>query len=306
MKMEGGTNLDGELDVLFTKALPKYQLLQKFKNLMEEYHLPNEKILYHALKHALFEIVQDLLNQGLNPNVIRFEEEYNIKPLHMAVNDGHTEIAQLLITNGAILNSSPNSMTELYTAVSNCDYEMVKILLSYGADPNISCFGKTLIHLATDERFFTREILLELLKYGANVNSKDDYYGFSPLHIASHEANLEAMEILLRWGADSRSLNSKKESPLHILSLNPEDHSNEIVAKAVSLLSKYGIDINAQTIDGNAPIHYAVLKGNASIVNCLQRLHTDWENVRDVKGFSAFENALFDKNMSIVKSFLVK
>ena len=306
MKMEGGTNLDGELDVLFTKALPKYQLLQKFKNLMEEYHLPNEKILYHALKHALFEIVQDLLNQGLNPNVIRFEEEYYIKPLYMAVNDGHTEIAQLLITNGAILTSSTYSVTELYTAVKNCDYKMVKILLSYGANPNISCFGRTPIHIAAyDERYFAKEIRLELLKYGADVNSKDKY-GYSPLHIASDEANLEAMEILLRWGADSRSLNSKKESPLHILSLNAEDHSNEIVAKAVSLLSKYGIDINAQTIDGNAPIHYAVLRGNASMANCLRRLHADWENVRNVKGFSAFESALFFKEMHIFKSFLVK
>ena len=181
LKRKKSTNLEQELEKLFSKPKPKSKLLRTFRKLMENYHVHQEKILYLALDHALIEIVQDLL-KGLDLNVKRFEEEYEVKPLHIAVIDGNSDIVQLLVKHGAYLNSISDTEIALNMAVSEgCGLEMVKILLQNGADPNISCHGKTSIQEITSRRTFNLEILHELLKYGAKINHLDEN-GYSPLN----------------------------------------------------------------------------------------------------------------------------
>ena len=238
------------------------------------------------------------------------------------------------------MNKISDNGTALGLAVSEgCNLEIVKILLQNGADPNISCHGSTSIQEITSKRTFNVDILHELLKYGAKINHLDEngysplndmcgksqnvnaislmiQYGAdvnfknqdgeSPLHTAAYMTNVEVMEILLKHGADSRYLDSERKSPLHLLSKNDENYSIEIVLKAILLLSEYGIDINAQDIDGKTSLHMAVGKGDIEVVYCLQQLNADWIIAKDMDGYSALEYTLFDKKLGIFKSFLMK
>lgn len=54
----------------------------------------------------------------------------------------------------------------------------------------------------------------ELLKFGADVNSENEF-GRTPLHLAAYGCKLEAALLLLMHGADPNKQDSKGDTPLH-------------------------------------------------------------------------------------------
>ena len=71
-------------------------------------------------------------------------------PLHYACTNGHIEVAQFLITNGATVDSrSLNGTTPLMMAVQSGNEQLVKLLLDKGADIQIrNNLGLTAIDIA--------------------------------------------------------------------------------------------------------------------------------------------------------------
>ncbi|MBU3617445.1 ankyrin repeat domain-containing protein [Polynucleobacter sp. JS-Polo-80-F4] len=71
-------------------------------------------------------------------------------PLHYACAKGNLEIAQYLITNGAIIDSvSPSNTTPLMMAVQSGNEQLVKLLLDKGADLQLrNSLGLTAIDIA--------------------------------------------------------------------------------------------------------------------------------------------------------------
>jgi ankyrin repeat protein len=58
-------------------------------------------------------------------------------PLHVAANNGHKDVVQLLLVNGAEVNARDNKkMTPLHIAVINGHKEVIELLLTNGADAN--------------------------------------------------------------------------------------------------------------------------------------------------------------------------
>lgn len=74
-------------------------------------------------------------------------------PLHMAAYEGHADIVELLLKNGAEINSKDMlKMTPLHWAVQNEHIECIKILISYGATVDVvSKFDKTPISMAIEQ-----------------------------------------------------------------------------------------------------------------------------------------------------------
>jgi len=91
--------------------------------------------LYLASDMGHYEIVKLLLKAKANVNKIH--NKSGASALTMAVDSGNKKICDLLIKNGAEINSDGNDkMSPLFMAVLRGNIDMVKYLLSKGADPN--------------------------------------------------------------------------------------------------------------------------------------------------------------------------
>uniref|UniRef100_A0A7E4ZXT8 SOCS box domain-containing protein n=1 Tax=Panagrellus redivivus TaxID=6233 RepID=A0A7E4ZXT8_PANRE len=95
-------------------------------------------------------------------------------PLHYAVLSGSSELIDFLIENGAKVNmpKSYEKPSVLEVAVMKDDPALVKQLLDAGADPNAmhGCFGSALHIALCAEKKFQFEMVQLLLQYGADPN----------------------------------------------------------------------------------------------------------------------------------------
>ena len=89
-------------------------------------------------------------------------------PLHVAVYRGYTELALLLLENGADVSATANE-------------------------------GRTALHLASSEA-----VSLLLLQHGADVSAKATgvYRGMTPLHMAASVGNTEVVRVLIEHRAN--------------------------------------------------------------------------------------------------------
>ena len=146
--------------------------------------------------------------------------------LHMAAHNGHVEIARLLLSKGANPKhqkglNKPGFVNEagwspLHWAAKNNHADMCELLIEHGAsiDAEASAafhFG-TPLHIAAgaEERV---DALESLLKAGADVDLRDDE-GNSPLHFAVSRGAVKATQLLLRFGADPLASNAQRQTPL--------------------------------------------------------------------------------------------
>jgi len=120
--------------------------------------------------------------------------------LHWAAENGLTEIAALLIEQGAEVNDTDHfGNTALHLALAYPD--MIDLLLENGADLDAkNALGNTPLHLAVRDR---RAVEI-LLAAGAEVNVRNGL-DKSPLHYAMRQGTsqyaLSVVETLIRAGA---------------------------------------------------------------------------------------------------------
>ena len=76
-------------------------------------------------------------------------------PLHYAADEGHTEVVELLIANGADVNAKDDSgWTPLHRAVSKVHNKIAKLLIEEGADVNtVNKDGLAPLDYAENETF---------------------------------------------------------------------------------------------------------------------------------------------------------
>jgi ankyrin repeat protein len=120
-------------------------------------------------------------------------------PLVVASKEGHLQVLKELLEHGADIDAeSFGGMTALHFACSHEHLAVVNELLS----PNASNGTTTTI-------LGKRKSLA-----GANIEAKE-FYGDTPLHLASMHDSLAIVKALLSGGADILAVNSRGELPLH-------------------------------------------------------------------------------------------
>ena len=126
-----------------------------------------------------FEIAETCLENGADPNA------RGGLPLKNAVKSNNIELVKLLLSKGAQPNMTDSSSNE--TAISNAtDLEMVKILVSAGASLNSGIFRK----MATDY-----EAVKYLLEAGLDPNFDRGF----PFRAASKAGQVDVMKLLLQY-----------------------------------------------------------------------------------------------------------
>ncbi|XP_031563358.1 transient receptor potential cation channel subfamily A member 1-like isoform X2 [Actinia tenebrosa] len=156
---------------------------------------------------------------------IHIEDGDGMTPILRSSLEGHTDIMEYLLDEGAQLNSPPGSgsPSPLMCAVERGQHKAIEFLLSRGA-------------------------LIDLV----------DNQWRNCLHIASACADPETVQILLQNGAKSlvNSKDSYGKTPLHYVAVRCKH-----AAQIVSLLHAAGADFSACDNNEQIPLHYAAMSG---------------------------------------------
>jgi cytohesin len=260
--------------------------------------------IHEAAKDGNIEAVKQHLIAGTDPN---FEDEFSSEtgntnfsgttPLHVAAGNGHKEIAEFLISEGANVNAlsklvdkrmknSPMGalepfnepiemqMSPLDLAIGNDHKEMVELLIANGAELDGGESGRPIPLMAAimkkDIGRKNIEIVELLLNNGANLNAEITV-GQTPLRLAinlsKHTlAQNKIARLLIEKGAD---VNAKTKSGSTLLHVAAGRSNREIV----ELLINKGLDVNAKTrgstVTGHTPLNAAAAGGQLETVELL-------------------------------------
>uniref|UniRef100_A0A8D8YWX2 Ankyrin-1 n=1 Tax=Cacopsylla melanoneura TaxID=428564 RepID=A0A8D8YWX2_9HEMI len=198
----------------------------------------DDAFLVNAIKNEYFMIAEHLLKFGANPNQAYSDSGVKRPLLHAAVEGGCYELVNLLIKNGATVNS------ELFHInVKKESKEIVQLLLDQGADPNYTDrMGNTALHcfVSNDRNPLSTE---------CNIKARE-----------------EIVKLLLEKGASINAQNTMENTPLHVICDSGMRRTNETIGR---ILLNSGACVEIQNVAGSTPLHVAVSSFNTVMINLL-------------------------------------
>lgn len=241
----------------------------------------------HAGVYAMYhfeddegEMIRFLLEEGLNPTILTDE---NANLMHLAVENEGSEILAELNAKGVDVNAqNEDGDTPLLLAASNREYEAVKLLVSLGANPNLTNDGTSIIkyydlededlwndlmtfpfsdeilHTLMIEAVYTLESpekVRQLLEKDANWDEATDEDGAKLLHLAAELDDSEILQLLLENGVNPNQVNDDGENALW--SADAKENA--------TLLINAGTDVN-QVIDGESLLSAHIYYGMSDFV----------------------------------------
>lgn len=150
--------------------------------------------------------------------------------------------------------------TVLIRAASAGHVDIVKLLISRGADPTKANWYGSALHCAAEAG--QCESIRILFDSGMNIDLRDDF-GRTPLHCASSQRHALAIELLLDMGADPNARDHEERMLIHDAAL---ERDGRILRR---LLGDVRIDISATTARGDTALHYGAMGGHANNVRML-------------------------------------
>jgi ankyrin repeat protein len=238
----------------------------------------SETLLHLAAMYGRTYAVQMLLEKGASVNVVTAD---NKTPLHLALENGHEQIANLLtetttendssirnVKTTAILTDTRaslddfeyNNESRLHLAAYNGDVKTVKLLIDEGEIVDaVTNIRETPLHIAAFKG--NVDIAELLIENGASVVASTKS-GLNPLHYAAQSGNSETIALLIERGASVDALANDNQTPLHWAA-----HSGN--SKTAELLIEKGASVKVVSNDKQTPLHRAAQSGNPEIVALL-------------------------------------
>ena len=175
--------------------------------------------------------------------LVNAKNESGWTPLHQAAWGGHTEVAELLIANGADVNTMTDGYrwTPLHEAARSGRKVIAKLLINKGADVNaMNKYVKTPLDIAI--RYKNPKTADLLRTHGGKSGAVDS------IHVAAELGNIEAVKQHLAAGADVNAKDKYGFTPLY----QTARFGHKEVAE---LLIGKGADVNAKMLDGGDNLH---------------------------------------------------
>ena len=166
-----------------------------------------------------------------DPDLVSSRDKFGNTPLHIAALHDQLKIAELLVANGADVNAQNNPDAREVKAASYYDKkafgetplslallsfhhkEMVELLLSHGADPNVT------IHIQDNpiHRAVERDLPYDVELLLANRADPDtiNLSGLSSVHYAVTHERTKILELLLDAGANPNAQDGGGHTPMY-------------------------------------------------------------------------------------------
>ncbi len=248
--------------------------------------------LHYAILKGRLDIAELLLEHGAKPD-FEYEKEYSL-PLRLAVLCGKPEMVELLLKYNADINAlSFDKKSALGAAITEKRLDMVDLLLEHGADPNCNA----VIGLAASVG--NVEVLEKLLAAKGDPNKTEGKFPPPIFFITRYPALRPVFEKYeIKWDArDSRQSTILHSAAVYDqgdliqdlidekgLSVDMVDDFGETPLfravkdkklNALNALLKKGANINHARNDGMTVYHFAVLNGDAQLVETLLKAGAD-------------------------------
>lgn len=241
-----------------------------------------------VFNNAINIVITLLTSRHININLRTNDDDDSLStPLHIATTLNFTDIVRVLVSDPRInVNSeASNRFTPLHIAVCNDSPEIVQMLLqSPLINPNqVAAHRKSVLHLCTSGRIAK----LVLSHPQINPNSQDKR-GQTPLHVSARTGQTrDVFQELL--GHVNINLNIQDMKGRTVLMVAMEEENDEAVLMVLGFSDR--LDINLQDKFGRTAVHYAVMFGNASILENILSINRIDLNIMDRLGQTAFDVA---------------
>ena len=178
----------------------------KFKTSKDYQRILNMFLIKKLDKESSIYVIEILLKAGADVN---HKTSYGFTPLKASINswENNPKVTKLLLDYGADPNyQNIDGHTDLMRATCEKSIDLVQLLLMYGADPNFrqnNSRNTALVMACQKNHTEIAELLLEGAKNkkGADPNIRCGR-DRTALIVATLRSNQEAVEILLKYGAD--------------------------------------------------------------------------------------------------------
>ncbi|CAB1455779.1 unnamed protein product [Pleuronectes platessa] len=209
------------------------------------------------------EVVRTLLDRGLDEN---HRDDAGWTPLHMASFEGHRQVCDALIEQGArciescIDQKGYDGRNSLRVAALEGHRDIVELLLSHGSDIDYKdADGRpTLYILALENQLAMTEYFLE---NGANVEASDTE-GRTALHVSCWQGHVEMVRLLINYHGDVNACDNEKRSALQ--SAAWQGHT-----KVVQFLIESGTHVDHTCNQGATALGIAAQEGHIDVVQIL-------------------------------------
>ncbi|XP_074646008.1 ankyrin repeat, SAM and basic leucine zipper domain-containing protein 1-like [Tubulanus polymorphus] len=195
--------------------------------------------LRQAIMNGNLKVVTSYLEQGINADVVL---KSGWTPLMYAASCANYELVCLLLTWGADANFHKDQYTSLM-AVCGCTHRedtvnnCVLKLLESNADINaFDRYHMTALMYASKEGRI--DVVKTLLEHGADVNQQDNR-GQTALVLATYRRHVKVIDLLLSHNADPNVKTTNKDTAIDIASSKYFDEITELLRNAGCQLSTY-------------------------------------------------------------------
>ncbi|XP_058801079.1 ankyrin-3-like [Phymastichus coffea] len=207
--------------------------------------------------------------------------------------------------------------SHLHIACTIGNVDAVSYFLKQGADVNQpvvfskvedECTGHTSLHLAVNSEFATENLILLLLKNGANVHLRTIELN-TPLHcikLHKHEG-VRIATALLKYGADINAKNICNETPLFSICREWNNYSIIDLPKKIRFLLNNGADINIENDQGQTVLEYIERNLDANVASkCVfmimkhikrKQLIGDYVSYKNIKRFRELTAGQHENNV---------
>jgi len=186
-----------------------------------------EGSLHEAAFNGKLEKARALIKE--HPALVNSQDSYaHQTPLHLAVQYGHKDIAELLLTNNADVEARAyGNWTPLLNAVFGGHQDLVELLLAHKAEVNVrEDTGRTPLQVAAENGY--TGIAAVLLAHQADINAPT-HDGLTPLHTATALGFKDLVVLLLANHADVNAKDTHGRTPLGYALLHKNNELAELL-----------------------------------------------------------------------------